>query len=70
MMTGMNFNDRSYSFVARIRNPASVCANAKKSNSAVPSARVKLTRSYYTIGLAILRMRLVSSRSSGSYSEL
>lgn len=57
VMTDMNSNDRSYSFVASVRNKASVCANARGSNY-VPFACVKPTRSY--MGLAILRMRLVS----------
>lgn len=56
VMTDMNSNDRSYSFVASVRNKASVCANARGSNY-VPFACVKPTRSY--MDLAILRMRLV-----------
>jgi hypothetical protein len=45
---------------ARIRNQAPVCANAKESNSAVPSARVKLTRSYYRLGFTADAACLVS----------
>jgi hypothetical protein len=55
----MNSNERSYSFVARTRNKASVCANAKGSNS-VPSARVKPTRSYYGLGYTAVAACLVS----------
>jgi hypothetical protein len=56
VMTDMNINERTYSFVAHIRNQASVCANAKESPNPVPSARVKLTTGLAILDAACLRL--------------
>jgi hypothetical protein len=57
-MTGMNINERTYSFVAHIRNQASVCANAKESQS-----RPICTRQTYH-GLGYTGCGLSASRST------
>jgi hypothetical protein len=57
-MTDMNINERTYSFVAHIRNQASVCANAKESQS-----RPICTRQTYH-GLGYTGCGLSASRST------
>ena len=58
VMTDMNINERTYSFVAHIRNQASVCANAKESQS-----RPICTRQTYH-GLGYTGCGLSASRST------